>query len=176
MIFPKRSLIHSFKDHLKTIRAVYWEAFCLLLLLFRTTGVKRTEKRATKKVKLVLQHCCKTSWIAMLRVLPPTFNTVNKNLICCKTCLMWVENAQHRCSTSFAAMLQNKLHVFCCPFFRTFRNTSRLTISSRLNWPTMSITRVLYSQLTWYNSIWLWGWLPCRWSRQSLSVYCQQQS
>ena len=27
---------------------------------------------------------------------------------------------QHRYSTRFAAMLQNKLHVFCCPFFRTF--------------------------------------------------------
>ena len=24
-------------------------------------------------------------------------------------------------SIRFAAMLQNKLHVFCCPFFRTFR-------------------------------------------------------
>ena len=24
-------------------------------------------------------------------------------------------------STRFAAMLQNKLHVFCCPFFRTLR-------------------------------------------------------
>ena len=28
----------------------------------------------------------------MLRVLPPTLNPVNKNLICCKTGLMWVEN------------------------------------------------------------------------------------
>ena len=26
---------------------------------------------------------------------------------------------QHRYSNRFAAMLQNKLHVFCCPFFRT---------------------------------------------------------
>ena len=108
----------------------------------------------------------------MLRVLPSTFNPVTKNLICCKTALMWVENPQHRYSTSFAAMLPNKLHVFCCPFFRTFRNTSRVTISSRLNWPTMSITRVLYSQLTWYNSIWLWGWLPCRYCCGIVS-HCQ---
>ena len=38
-------------------------------------------------MQLVLQHCCKTSWIAMLRVLPLTFKPVN-NLICCKTGLM----------------------------------------------------------------------------------------
>ena len=54
--------------------------------LHKTEG---TEKRATKNVQLVLQHCCKTSWIAMLRVLPPTFKPVN-NLICCKTGFMWV--------------------------------------------------------------------------------------
>ena len=30
------------------------------------------------------------------------------------------KNAQHRYSTRFVAMLQKKLHVFCCPFFRTF--------------------------------------------------------
>ena len=28
-------------------------------------------------------------------------------------------NAQYRYSTRFAAMLQKKLYVFCCPFFRT---------------------------------------------------------
>ena len=27
---------------------------------------------------------------------------------------------QHRYSNRFAAMLKDKLHVFCCPFFRTF--------------------------------------------------------
>ena len=43
-----------------------------------------TEKRATKNVQLVLQHCCKTSRIAMLHVLPHILKPVN-NLICCKT-------------------------------------------------------------------------------------------
>ena len=39
------------------------------------------------------------------------------------------------------------------------------------NWPIRSITRVLYHQLTWYNSLWLWRWLPHRLSkRQSLST------
>ena len=118
-------------------------------------------------MQLVLQRCCETSLIAMLRVLPSTFNAVTKNLICCRTALMWVENPQHRYSTSFVAMLPNKLHVFCCPFFHTFRNTSRVTISWRLNCPNMSITRVLYSHLTWYNSIWLWRWLPFRYVVES---------
>ena len=33
-------------------------------------------------------------------------------------CGWW--NAQHRYSTRFTAILQDKLHVFCCPFFHTF--------------------------------------------------------
>ena len=39
---------------------------------FHRSVLKGTEKRATKNVQLVLQHCCKTSWIPMSRVLPPT--------------------------------------------------------------------------------------------------------
>ena len=34
------------------------------------------------------------------------------------------KNTQHRYSTRFAAMLQNKLHAFCCLFFRTLRVSS----------------------------------------------------
>ena len=34
---------------------------------------------------------------------------------------MWVVNRPTSLSTRFAAMLQNKLHVVCCPFYRTFR-------------------------------------------------------
>ena len=33
---------------------------------------------------------------------------------------LWMVNAQHRYSTRFAAMLQNKLQGFCCPFYHTF--------------------------------------------------------
>ena len=42
------------------------------LAWFHRSVLKGTEKRATKNVQLVLQHCCKTSWIPMSRVLPPT--------------------------------------------------------------------------------------------------------
>ena len=37
---------------------------------------KAAVERATKNVQLVLQHCCKPSWVAMLRVLPPMFDPV----------------------------------------------------------------------------------------------------
>ena len=43
-----------------------------------------TVKRATKNVQLVLWLFCKTSWLAMLPVLPTTKNKPC-NLICCKT-------------------------------------------------------------------------------------------
>ena len=42
-----------------------------------------------KNVQLVLQHCCTTSWKAMLCVLLTAFKPDN-NLICCKTGLMWL--------------------------------------------------------------------------------------
>ena len=58
----------------------------------------------------------------MLRVFPPTFQPVN-NLIYCKTGLMLV-NVQHRHST-FAAVLQDKLDVFCCQFNPPYRKRWR---------------------------------------------------
>ena len=39
---------------------------------------------------------------------------------------------QHRYSTRFVAMLQDKLHVFCCPFFRTLRE-SKTVLDSGLH-------------------------------------------
>ena len=46
-----------------------------------------------------------------------------------------------------------------------------LTMTSPLNWPIRSKTRVNYHRLTRYNSLWLWRWLPHRLSkRQSLST------
>ena len=36
-----------------------------------------------------------------------------------------VKLATYSYSTRFAALLQDKLHVFCCPFFRTFRSARR---------------------------------------------------
>ena len=61
-----------------------------------------TVKRATNNVQVVLQHCCKMNWIAMLRVLLPR----------------WKKNLE----TSFVArhvrtaVVKRWLHIFCCPF------------------------------------------------------------
>ena len=76
-------------------------------------------KTSNKNLQLVLQHCCRTSWKAMLSVLPPTFKPVN-NLICCKIGLIWVVKRATRYSTRFAALFHDKLHDFCRPFFCTF--------------------------------------------------------
>ena len=56
----------------------------------------------------------------MLRVLPLMFKPVNSQ-ICCKTGLMWVGKRATSLFNSFAAILQNKLRVFCFPFLRTLR-------------------------------------------------------
>ena len=41
---------------------------------------KATVKRAAKNVQLVLKYCCKTSWIAIMRVLPHKFELVLQQL------------------------------------------------------------------------------------------------
>ena len=51
----------------------------------------------------------------MLRVLPPSFKPVN-NLICCNAGLIWVENAQHRYSSSFAASCKTSCTFFVARF------------------------------------------------------------
>ena len=54
-----------------------------------------------------------------------------------------------------------------------FLITDRRPIISRRNWPIRSITKsiILHHQLMWYNSLWLWRWLPHRLSKsQSLST------
>ena len=75
-----------------------------------------TEKRATRHVQLVLQYCCKTSWIAMLRVFPPTFKPVN-NLICCKTGLMWVVKRATSLFNSFCSNIARQVACVLLPVF-----------------------------------------------------------
>lgn len=77
---------------------------------------------------LVLQRCCGTGWVAMLRVLPLTFKPVN-NLICCKTGLMWVVKRKTSLFNLFCSGVAGwRLHVFCCLFFRTLRVVARLLL------------------------------------------------
>ena len=76
-------------------------------------------KTGKKNVQLVLQHCCKTSWIAILRVLPPTFKPVN-NLICCKTGFLWVVK---RAQSLFNWSCSNVAGQVACSFFGPFYRT-----------------------------------------------------
>ena len=52
----------------------------------------------------------------MFCVLPPTKKTLQPYQLQDRIERQW-SNRQHRYSTRFAAMLQNKLHVFCCPSY-----------------------------------------------------------
>ena len=73
-----------------------------------------TVKRAAKNVQLVLWLFCKTSWLAMLPVLPTTKNKPC-SLICRKTGLN--DTCVVKLATllfNIVVMLQNKLRVFCC--------------------------------------------------------------
>ena len=70
--------------------------------------------------KLVLPHCCKTRWKARLPVLPPlnktclATNQVVATWFLARQVWTWVvkRDGQHHFLTSFAALLQKKLHVF----------------------------------------------------------------
>ena len=59
---------------------------------------------------LVLQHCCKTSWIPMCALYHPHKTCLATNQVVNRFERGW-QNAHHRFWTRFAAMLQNKLSV-----------------------------------------------------------------
>ena len=71
-------------------------------------------KTSRKNGQLVLWLCYKRSWIGMLCVLPPT-KTNLATLFVARQVRTWL-NAQHRYWTPFAAILQNKLHIFVARF------------------------------------------------------------
>ena len=75
-----------------------------------------TEKQATKNIQLVLHHCCKTSCISSLSCTKSS----------CWQVWRWVVKCAKSLWNSFAAMVQNKLHVFCRLFFRTFQYSQSL--------------------------------------------------
>ena len=102
------------RRRMETWHAFFWKIphSCFALKL---------SKLGTKNVQLVLQHCCKTKWIAMLCVLPTTFEPVFQQYKVER--FSW--SVKRATSLNFHlvlqhCMLQNKLHVLCSPFYRTF--------------------------------------------------------
>ena len=83
------------------------------ILSFKLNGQQKLN------VQPVLQHWCKTSWIAMLRVSPHTFKPVN-NLICYKTGLMWVIKRATLLFNSFCSTIARKVACFLLPVLRTY--------------------------------------------------------
>ena len=67
-------------------------------------------------MQLVLQHCCKTSWIAILRVIPPMFKPVN-NLIYCKTGFMCVVRRATSLFNLFCSNVAKQVARFLLPVF-----------------------------------------------------------
>ena len=74
------------------------------------------DKQATKNIQLVLHHCCKTSCISSLSCTKSS----------CWQVWRWVVKCAKSLWNSFAVMVQNKLHVFCRLFFRTFQYSQSL--------------------------------------------------
>ena len=99
------------------------------MLKVRKNGQQKTcnKKRATCLATL-LQNELNSD----VTRLPPTVKPVI-NLICCKTGLMWVVKRVHLYSTRFAAMLQEKLHVFCFRFFRTLNGEGNENGKKKIN-------------------------------------------
>ena len=75
---------------------------------------KAAVKRATKYVQLVLQHCCKPSWIAMLRVLPPMFDPVLQE-IRMQGLFSWVVKRATSLFNSFCSHVAKQIARFLLP-------------------------------------------------------------
>ena len=75
---------------------------------------KAAVKRATKNMQLVLQHCCKPSWIAMLRVLPPMFDPVLQE-IRMQGLFSWVVKRATSLFNSFCSYVAKQIARFLLP-------------------------------------------------------------
>ena len=92
-----------------------------------------TEKSLVK----VLKNGQQTRWMAMLRVLPPTFKPVN-NLICCKTVLMWDGKTRNIAIELVCSNVARQVARFLLPVF------PYLYYSVLCNHQTFSIKVILY--------------------------------
>ena len=150
---------------------------------FKSVCVRKTA--AIINVKLVLQHCCKTSWDAMLRIIPPTSQTclaTNQVVASCEKFLQKVES-----SSSFASKLVHTTrstslprrhsyrflrvrYAFLPHAWRTPKNVCVLPTQGKLNSRVWSDSRVILSIRSLYSRNLkpdllqdrLWTWLVKR--------------
>ena len=102
----------------------------------------RYGETGSKKRAAVLQHYCKTSWIAMLRILPPTFIAVLQLLDCCRFLKVFAGCNKICTSCAFSNLLCNKWHV---------RRDSRVSSSNQS----------VFTQFTraWFVARQVWTWV-----------------
>ena len=112
-------------------------------------------KSGNKTVQLVLQHCCKTSWKAMLLVLLASFKPIFQQIRLLKGCenlLEKVGSSSTFCNKicSCFAFYRLKANLFC----RKWRN-SRVWHDSRV---TLSNQKSVFTQLatTWFAARQVW--------------------
>ena len=70
-------------------------------------------------MQVVLQHCCKLSWKAMLCILPPTFKSMsyNKSGCCLLQKVVADQPAMRKIAFySFCGNVSKQVVCFCCPF------------------------------------------------------------
>ena len=102
-------------------------------------------------MEVVLRHCCKLSWTAMMRDLPSTNQTcpaTNQVVAGCETLLQTVESSSAFC---------NKIRA-CCGFYRPKTNLFRVWRDSRVM---LSNQKTVFTELatTWFVVRQVWTWL-----------------
>ena len=115
--------------------------------------------RQQKKCSYVLQHCCKMSWIAMLRVLPPAaFKRLScNNSGCCRLRTFVAELYFLQQNLYMLRVYRSKANLFCCKWLNSLVwRDSRVILSNQKS--------VLSRQLatTWFVSRQVWTWVVKR--------------
>ena len=84
------------------MKCVHFNEVCVMkvktLDSFSSHILKSSVKRATKNI----QHCCKTSWIAMLRVLPPNKKNLGTDYVLRHVRTMVVKRAISPCNSFYS--------------------------------------------------------------------------
>ena len=88
----------------------------VVMILLPGYSSQRYGKRATKNVQLVLQHCCKNSWIAMLLVFHP-HQTCLCNKSGCWQVWTWVVKRATSLFSSFYSNVAKQVSRFLLPVF-----------------------------------------------------------
>ena len=101
-----------------------------LVLISRTKDINLPRNMRLKPVtSLKVRKKGQQKWIAMSRVLPNTFKSVN-NLICCKTGLMWMVKRATSLFNSFCSNVARQVACFLLLFYPCLKHIVRVFIEN----------------------------------------------